>query len=226
MCAAEQTLAMGRRSLIKLNQPFTGTNMNRFRLAVFCLAATLGVGGCDMSKPDSSSSKQKVSTTQVGGETNCNDLTGNAKDICVAEEKGRASIAEAEFAAREMPSDQHRYDLQMARAEAAYAVAKERCDDLSGNANDVCRKEAEGAYAAAKADATLAEKTADASAIERDAAMDASETARETTSAAREDAVETKLDAEYAIAKAKCDVFAGDAKDQCLQKAEAQFAHN
>jgi len=40
MCAAEQTLATGRRSLIKLNQPFTGTNMNRFRLAVFCLAAT------------------------------------------------------------------------------------------------------------------------------------------------------------------------------------------
>lgn len=200
--------------------------MNTYRLAAFCLAASLGVGGCDMSKPDSSTSKQDVSTTQMGGETNCNDLSGNAKDICVAEEKGRASIAKAEFTAREMPTDQHRYDLQLARAEAAYAVAKEHCDDLSGNANDVCRKEADGAYAAAKADATLAEKTADATAIERDATMDASETARETTSAAREDAVETKLDADYAIAREKCDAFAGDAKDQCVQQAEAQFAHN
>lgn len=197
--------------------------MHKYTLAALCLAASFGIGGCDMSKPDSSTD---VSTNQMGGGTNCDDLTGNAKDICVAEESGRASIAEAELAAREAPSNQHRYDLQMARAEAAYAVAKEHCDDLSGNANDVCVKEADGAYTTAKADATLAEKSADASAIERDAAMDASNTASETKSAAREDAVDAKLDADYAIAREKCDVFAGDAKDQCVQKAKAQFAQN
>ena len=200
--------------------------MNRYRLVALCVAATLGVGGCDMSKPGSQSTQQDVSTTRTDDETGCDNLSGNAKDICVAESKGRVRIAEAEIAAREVPSDQHRYDLQLAKAEAAYAVAKERCDDLSGNANDVCRKEADGAYAAAKADATLAEKTADANAVEREAALQASATASETTSVAREEAMETKLDAEYAIAREKCNVFAGDAKDACIQKAEVEFAQN
>jgi hypothetical protein len=30
----------------------------------------------------------------------------------------------------------------LAKADAAYAIANERCDDLAGNAQDVCRKEA------------------------------------------------------------------------------------
>jgi hypothetical protein len=41
----------------------------------------------------------------------------------------------------------------VAKAEADYRVAKERCDDQAGNVKDVCLEEAKAAEAAAKADA-------------------------------------------------------------------------
>ena len=43
--------------------------------------------------------------------------------------------------------------MSIAKAEAEYAVAKERCDDQAGNAKDVCVKEAKSAQTAAKANA-------------------------------------------------------------------------
>ena len=42
---------------------------------------------------------------------------------------------------------------RIARTEADYAVAKERCDDQAGDAKEVCLKEAKAAEAAAKANA-------------------------------------------------------------------------
>ena len=57
----------------------------------------------------------------------------------------------------------------MAKAETTYAVAKERCDDLSGNPKDVCVKEAKAAEVKAKADAKLGKEIGEA---RKDAAAD------------------------------------------------------
>jgi hypothetical protein len=46
--------------------------------------------------------------------------------------------------------------VRTAKADAAYELAKEKCDDLSGNAKDVCQKDAKAAQASAKADAKAA----------------------------------------------------------------------
>ena len=57
-----------------------------------------------------------------------------------------------------------------ARADAAYDVAKEKCDDLKGNDKDVCEKDAKAARVKAKEDAKVAEaqaKPADSAAILR-----------------------------------------------------------
>lgn len=74
------------------------------------------------------------------------------------------------------PSEKHRHELRTARIEVAHAVARETCDSLSGNARDICRNEAKGAYLAAKGEAELAEQSAigvaardDAAAVRRDA---------------------------------------------------------
>jgi hypothetical protein len=203
--------------------------MNRFNLIALCLAATLGLAACDDSKPDSRQAQaaaDRADAVESADKDACDRLSGNAKDICMADAKGRANIALAERAFADKPTDEHRFELLMARADAAYAVAKERCDDLSGNANDVCRKEAERAYATAKADATLAEKVADAQSTAREATSEAVEEARETTGAAIHDAVETKQDAGYAVALEKCDAFAGDARKNCIERAKADYAQN
>jgi hypothetical protein len=41
--------------------------------------------------------------------------------------------------------------VAVAKAEAEYEVAKERCDDKSGNDKDICQKEAKATEAKAKA---------------------------------------------------------------------------
>ena len=40
---------------------------------------------------------------------------------------------------------------------------------------------------------------------------------------ARKAAAEQKRDADYAVAKEKCDVYAGGAKDYCVNQAKARF---
>lgn len=145
----------------------------------------------------------------------CDDLNGNAKDVCVLQAKGAEKVAKAELAVRDEDSPKTRYNLLMARAEADYDVAKERCDDLAGNAKDVCVKDAKAAFATAKADAKAKREVGKAK-------SEANEEVKE----AREDAAETKRDANYAAARERCDTYAGDMKDRCIADAKAKFGLN
>jgi len=77
----------------------------------------------------------------------------------MAEANGRESVAKAELEATYESSNKHRYDVSMAKASAAYAIANEKCDDLAGNAQDVCRKEAQSTEIAAKAEAERVRRT-------------------------------------------------------------------
>ena len=88
------------------------------------------------------------------------------------------------------------------KAESAYAVAKERCDDQSGNAN-VFVKEAKAVEIKALADAKMGKEIGEA---KKDAAAD-------------------KLDADYKVAIEKCDAMAGDAKSSCVAAAKAKFGN-
>jgi hypothetical protein len=204
-----------------------GKVMNKFNLvallAALCLAISTSAIGGTMSKAEYKAAKQDISAKYKADRAACKAMTGNAKDICIEEAKGREKVAKAELEENYSPSAKHRYNVRMAKAEATYAVAKERCDDFSGNAKDVCRKEAKSAYVAAKADAKLAEKTSDANATAREKTEEANATARETTTEARKDAATEKRDAAYAVAKEKCDAFADDAKAKCIKDAKARY---
>ncbi|MHB1359654.1 MAG: hypothetical protein ACYCWC_08755 [Rhodocyclaceae bacterium] len=148
---------------------------------------------------------------------------GNPKDICVADAKGKEKVAKAELEAGYKPSNKATYEVSVAKAEADYAVAKERCDDLAGNAKDVCVKEAKAAETTAKANAKAQMKTAAANVTAKEKTAEARSDASKKATDAREDATADKRDAEYAVAKEKCDTFSGDAKDQCLNQAKARF---
>jgi len=204
--------------------------MSKFALtavsAAFCLAVSTGAIGSTMSKAEYAAAKNGISTKYNADTAACKAMAGNAKDICVVEAKGGQKVAKAELEARYMPSDQHQYDVRIAKADAAYAVAKEKCDDAAGNAKDVCRKEATSAYVAAKADAKVAVKSADANATAQEKKMDANATAQEKKAAVVKDAVAEKRDAEYAVAKEKCDALAGDSKASCIKDAKARYGQS
>jgi len=190
--------------------------MNTLNIKTIAIALTLafsaGAMAQGMSKADYQAGKDRISADYKSARGACTSFSGNAKDICVADAEGKKNVAKAELEVSYKPSAKTKYDARVARAEADYAVAKEKCDDLAGNPKDVCVKEAKAAQVAAKADAKAWMKTAEANS-----------TASEKGADARKDARADKADADYAVAKEKCDSLAGGAKDQCLNDAKARF---
>jgi hypothetical protein len=142
----------------------------------------------------------------------CKSMSGNAKDVCMKEAKGKEKIAKAEAKAAYENTPKARENARLAHAEATYDVAKEKCDDMKGNDKDVCVKEAKAQYTKAKADAK----------VDR-VASDTSQNAMKKTADARKDAAEDKRDAEYKVAVEKCDSLAGAAKDTCVRDAKARY---
>ena len=142
----------------------------------------------------------------------CASLSGNAKDICMAQAKGKDSVGNADAEAAYANTPKARESARIAHAQADYNVSIEKCDDLAGNGKDVCVKEAKAGLVKGKADAKVDRVVAD--------------TRQEATSKqadARKDASTDKRDADYAVAIEKCDALAGTAKDACVGNAKAQF---
>ena len=142
----------------------------------------------------------------------CSSLSANAKDICVAEAKGKASVARADALAAYKHTPKDRESARIARAEANYNVAIEKCDDLAGNPKDVCVKEAKSQLVKGKANARVDRVASDTN---KEAATKQAE--------ARKDATADKREAEYKVAIEKCDALAGAVKDTCVSNAKAQF---
>ena len=206
------------------------SNMYKFNLtafaAAFCIAMSAGAGAAVTSKAEYKAAKVEIADKYKSDKVACKGLAGNTRDICMVEAAGNEKVARAELEANYGPSAKNQYNLRIARADASYAVAKEKCDDFAGNAKDVCGKEAKSAYIAAKADARLAEKTTAANATAREKSTDANTTARQKNIDAGRDAVAEKRNAAYAVAKEKCAAFAGDAKANCVREAKQRYGQS
>lgn len=168
-----------------------------------------------MSKEAYDSAIRNAETQYKMNRDACDSRSGNAKDICVAEAKGKEKVAKADAEAAYKNTPKAREDARIARAEAAHDVAKEKCDDLSGNAKDVCVKEADAALTKVKADAR----------VERVAADTKDDTAVKETEARRQ-AMADKRDADYKVAAEKCDALSGAAKTTCINEAKLRFGKN
>jgi hypothetical protein len=179
-----------------------------------CAACGLsGVAAAQMTSKDARDAAYKSADAQYKSEKDgCDKMSGNAKDICMEEAKGRQKVAKADADAASENTPKKREAARLARADAAYAVAKEKCDDLAGNPKDVCVKEAKATYVKAKGDAH----------VDRVAA-DSRGTAADKTADAKRDAAEDRRDADYKVAIEKCDALASTAKDTCVRDAKSRF---
>ena len=154
-----------------------------------------------MSKPDYKTAKARISADYKADKAACASFSANAKDICVqqAMAKDKVALAELEFGYTAKPADQTK--ILVAKAESNYAVAKEKCDDLAGNAKDVCVKEAKAVQTKALADAKMGQQIGQA----------------------KTDASDAKRDADYKVAAERCEALAGDSKGACIVGAKARF---
>lgn len=75
----------------------------------------------------------------------CNNLGGNDKDVCMKEAKAAktTTISDAKAAKKNAGSNA---EARADSREARYEVAKEKCESMSGEAKNVCKKEAEARY--------------------------------------------------------------------------------
>jgi hypothetical protein len=154
-----------------------------------------------ITKAEYTAGKDRIGANYQSDKAACASSTGNAKDICVEEAKAKEKIAKAEIEFSYTGKAKDGTQVQVAKADAGYAVAKERCDDQNGNAKTVCVKEAKAIQVKALADAKMVKDIGEA----------------------RKDAATDKRDADYKVAIAKCDALAGDAKTTCVASAKASF---
>ena len=192
-------------------------------LSALLLAFSFGASAAPLTKVEYKTGKTEIAAKLKAAKTACDAQTGNAKDICVEEAKGADKIALAELEANYEPSTKHNYDVAVAKAKSAYAIAKEKCDDQTGNPKDVCRKEADANHTAAMAEAKLMEKTTQNNGAAAEKISDAKTTAMDKNTSALKSANSDIRDADYKTALEKCDAFAGDVKAKCVAEAKTKF---
>ena len=194
-------------------------NLSKLTIGLFA-AAGLTLSGAVLAQPltkDARDQAHKAAEAQYKQERDaCGVHSGNAKDVCVEEAKGREKVAKADADASYQNTPKTRENARLARAEAAYEVAKEKCDDLSGNANDVCVKQAKAALVKAKADAKKVDRVA----------ADTRNDAVQKTADAQRAAADDKRDADYKVAIEKCDALVGAAKDACVRDAKTRYGRS
>ena len=147
------------------------------------------------------SGKDSISSQYKTDKAGCGAMSANAKDICVVEAKAKEKVARAELKYSYTGKASDATKVQEVKAKTAYAVAKEKCDDLAGNAKDVCRKEASAVEVKALANARMGKQIAEA----------------------KTGAADDRRDADYKVAAEKCDALSGDPRANCMSAAKAKF---
>ncbi|MEJ7807676.1 MAG: hypothetical protein WKG03_17350 [Telluria sp.] len=171
-------------------------------ISIAILASGTAVAGpTPEAKAAYTQAKDRAAADYKVAKAKCDIITGNPKDVCVAEAKAMRVKTEQEASALYKNTLKAFTQSRMKIASAYYDLDKVKCNALAGNDKDVCVSQAKAARVAAESDAK-----ADKKAIE-----------------ARTDARDDKRDAEYKVAMEKCDAFAGAAKDGCVSAAKAQY---
>lgn len=124
-------------------------------VAVFTCGAAAAAG---MTKDEYKAGKARIAAEYQADRQKCGAHLGDATDLCIARARGAQKVAKAELEAAYKPSPRTNYDAAIAREQAAYAIAREECDDKEGEARKGCVRDARAAQERAKAAAMAAMK--------------------------------------------------------------------
>ncbi|HEU4458083.1 MAG TPA: hypothetical protein VFR90_03070 [Methylibium sp.] len=87
----------------------------------------------------------RAKATYEVAEERCDDRSGNAKDVCVAEAKAVLARAQADIKLA-AESGKLRNEAAKTRDEAGYKAEAEKCDSLSGDARSACMTSARARF--------------------------------------------------------------------------------
>jgi hypothetical protein len=176
--------------------------------AITCFASSASFA---MTSVEHKTQKDAISGDYKVSRDKCNSLKANAKDICVSEAKGVQKIAKAELKSAYEPSARHTQQVAMAKGDAAYDTAKEKCDDSQGNAKTICRADAKAAHVKASDEARVMRVGAETDKL---------------NTGVRKMATKDENEASFKAATARCDNMTGAAKDVCITEAKVKYNMN
>jgi hypothetical protein len=177
-------------------------------LLSFALTCVFSNSALAMTKVEYKTEKDMISGDYKVSKDKCGSLKANAKDICISEAKGVEKVAKAELEAKYEPNARHTEMVSMAKGDAAYDTAKEKCDDVSGNAKTICKQDAKAAHVKAKEEARVVRVSAETS---------------KANTGMRNIANEAENEANYKAAAARCDSMTGATKDSCVTDTKTKF---
>ncbi|MDL9997070.1 hypothetical protein QTI24_00540 [Variovorax sp. J22P240] len=123
-------------------------------LLMIAIASTCLIAGqaSAMTSDEYKVAKEKIEADYKVDKAKCDTLKDNAKDVCDKEAKGKENVAKAELEQQYKPSESHARNVKEEQVKATYEVAKEKCDDLKGDAKNACEKQAKADEAKGKAE--------------------------------------------------------------------------
>ena len=92
-------------------------------LMACAVAAALGFSGMGfaLSKEERKFEQERIESNFKAARDRCRSLSGNAKDICMAEATGAQKVAKADLEARDKGTPKAQENARVVRAEAEYA---------------------------------------------------------------------------------------------------------
>ena len=181
------------------------------KIFAVCAAAMMVSSAFALTPTEKKVEKERISAEYKSAKEQCKALKGNAQDVCELQAKGHEKVALAQLDYKAEANESNRHKLAKTQADTAYDIAKEQCDDRTGNDKDVCKKDAQAAHVKALEVAKMAE-------VRNDPAAKPSDMAN-----ARKDASDKTREADYKAVKERCDALNGDAKDACTTDAKRRF---
>ena len=129
----------------------------KFKLTLIAAALALGFTAAAQAADNADRKARNAEQDRIKADykadmAKCKPMKGSEKDVCQADAKGKEKVAKAELTQKYEPSPKHARDVEEAKAEHEYKVAKEKCDAQKGKEESACEKEAKANYERAKAD--------------------------------------------------------------------------
>lgn len=174
-------------------------------------AGTAVAAGSAMSKEEDKAHKERIEADYKAAKEQCDGMKDNARDVCMAQAKGKHEVVKAQLEARRDPGPRRDAEVRRKQAEADYKVAREKCDDLRRDAKDACRRDAKATYEHAKGQAKVAQAAGERG-------VNSGRTIEE-----RRQARDASTDAQYAAGKERCETLSPQARDNCMNEVRRKY---
>ncbi len=114
--------------------------------AIALCAASAFASAQTMTKAEHDAAKDRIEMDYKNAKKACDSMKDNAKDVCQVEAKGNEKVARAELEHKYKTTEANARKHEMAKADAAYDLAKEKCEDQAGDAMKVCKADAKAVH--------------------------------------------------------------------------------